>query len=97
MELVARVTSLCSSGQVTLAVHWLGEVEWGVSTAIGGSLDLSNKLIKCRAPVKSQNLLTNLERVPIEAPGAHKGVEFQSWEATVERKRTKAAVGEVGG
>ena len=33
----------------------------------------------------------------MEAPGAHKGVEFQSWEATVERKRTKAAVGEVGG
>ena len=44
MEVVAKVTSLCSSGQVTLAVHWLGVVEWGVSTAIGGSLDLSGKL-----------------------------------------------------
>ena len=33
----------------------------------------------------------------MEDPGAHKGVEFQSWEATVERKSTKAAVGEVGG
>jgi hypothetical protein len=33
----------------------------------------------------------------MEDPGAHKGVEFQSWEATVERKRRKAAVGEVGG
>ena len=39
----------------------------------------------------------NLERVPIEDPGAHKGAEFQSWEARVERKRTKAAVGDVGG
>ena len=44
MEVVAKVTSLCSSGQVTLAVHWLGVVEWGVSTAIGGSLDLSGKV-----------------------------------------------------
>lgn len=40
---------------------------------------------------------SNLERVPMEDPGAHIGVEFQSWEATVERKRRKAAVGEVGG
>ena len=27
MEVVAKVTSLCNSGQVTLDVHWLGEVE----------------------------------------------------------------------
>ena len=27
MEVVAKVTSLCSSGQVTLAVHWLGVLE----------------------------------------------------------------------
>ena len=45
MEVVAKVTSLCSSGQVTLDVHWLGEAEWGVSTAIGGSLDLSKNLM----------------------------------------------------
>ena len=44
-----------------------------------------------------QKLSKNLERVPIEDPGAHKGAEFQSWEARVERKRTKAAVGDVGG
>ena len=46
----------------------------------------------------SENIQTkNLERVPMEDPGVHKGVEFQSWLATVERKRRKAAVGEVGG
>ena len=50
---------------------------------------LREKLIK--------KLSKNLERFPIEDPGAHKGAEFQSWEARVERKRTKAAVGDVGG
>ena len=51
MEVVAKVTSLCNSGQVTLDVHWLGEVECGVSTAIGGSFDL-NENVKKRAHTK---------------------------------------------
>ena len=60
---------------------------------MGGSFDL-NENVKKRAHTK---MIKNLERVPIEDPGAHKGAEFQSWEARVERKRTKAAVGDVGG
>ena len=39
-EVEANVTSLWSSGHVTLAVHWLGVRECGVNTAMGGSFDL---------------------------------------------------------
>ena len=35
-EAVARLTSRWSSGQVTVAVWWLGVGEWGTSTAMGG-------------------------------------------------------------
>ena len=85
-EVEANVTSLWSSGHVTLAVHWLGVRECGVNTAMGGSFDLGRTNYYCLTICFTiiigvrftQSTTIDLERVPIEEPGAQRGVEFQS-------------------